>query len=342
MVKHRANNFDCTRLLAAAAVIYGHAHPLAATQDLGFFGNAVQAFAVKVFFVISGYLIFASWLSDPNPFRYLARRSLRIFPALITICLLTVLVLGPLTTVLALSDYFTTPLTWQYFRNILLYPIYNLPGVFESNSYPAAVNGSLWSLPVEFAMYLILPLVAWRLKGKWLKVSLLLTTLALCMLSLWWLRIAPTNIYPTIYGTNIRSALDVMPYFMIGACFQAFRGQFNLNPTIALFAIGLLLFLQPNGITAEIALMTIGSYSVLAFATTEAPCLREAGRFGDMSYGLYLYGFPVQQLLYHLSENRLSIWGNALLSLPICLTLAWISWHLVEKRALSFKPTGKH
>jgi peptidoglycan/LPS O-acetylase OafA/YrhL len=341
MTGHRANNFDCTRLLAAAAVIYGHAHPLAASADPAFFGNAVQAFAVKVFFTISGYLIAASWLADPDPARYLFRRALRIFPALIAICLLTILVLGPLTTSLTPGEYFTSTITWDYLRNVLLYPVYNLPGVFEANTYPAAVNGSLWSLSVEFAMYIALPLVAWRMKGLALKATLLIATALLCAASIWWLRVSPSEVYPTVYGTNIRSALDVAPYFMIGACFQAFKEEIKLHSGIALFGVGVLLFLQPAGLWSEFALMTVGTYGILAFATTEAPVLRSAGRFGDMSYGLYLYGFPIQQWLYHLSDNRLSAWGNALISLPICLVLAWISWHGLEKWALKLKPKGK-
>ena len=341
MVDHRANNFDCIRLLAAAAVIYGHAHPLASAPDPAFFGNAVQAFAVKVFFTISGYLIAASWISDPDPARYFFRRGLRIFPALIAICLLTVFLLGPLTTTLAIGEYFTNMSTWRYLKNIFLYPVYSLPGVFESNTYREAVNGSLWSLPVEFAMYIALPLVALRMKGAVLKTSLLFSTVVLCAVSIWWLRISPTDTYPTFYGTNIRSALDVAPYFMIGACFQAFKHKINPHPSIALCGIGALLFLQPTGLWAELSLMTVGAYSILAFATTEAPILRSAGRFGDVSYGLYLYGFPVQQWLYYLSDNRLSAWGNALISIPICLVLAWISWHALEKRALKMKPKGK-
>lgn len=340
MAAHRANNFDCTRLVAAAAVIYGHAHPLAGAPDPAFFGNGVQAFAVKVFFVISGYLIAASWISDPDPGRYLMRRILRIFPALVVICLLTVLILGPVATSLQAGDYLANGATWAYLKNIALYPIYSLPGVFDRNTYPAAVNGSLWSLPVEFAMYLLLPLVALRLKGRALQVSVLASTVLLTAASLWFVRIAPPEILPTYYGTNLRSALDVAPYFMIGACYQVLRERIVLDPAYALFAISLLLFLQPTGAMAEVALLLVGPYAVLAFAVNAAPVLQSAGRYGDISYGLYLYGFPVQQLLYHWSDNRLSAWGNAALALPICAVLAWLSWHGIEKRALKLKPKG--
>ncbi|MGH8032428.1 MAG: acyltransferase family protein, partial [Luteimonas sp.] len=108
----RQNNFDSVRILAAAAVIYGHAHPLTATPDLVFFGNTIQSFAVKVFFIVSGYLVARSWASDPQPLRYLAKRGLRIFPGLLLCLALTVLVLGPMVTSLPLAVYFND--AWRY------------------------------------------------------------------------------------------------------------------------------------------------------------------------------------------------------------------------------------
>ena len=181
---HRENNFDSVRLIAAAAVIYGHAHPLTQTPDRVFWGNSVESFAVKVFFVISGFLITASWLSDPSPFRYFAKRALRIFPALAVVVAVSALVLGPLVTTLPLSSYFASPQVPAYFSNIALRPVYYLPGVFDRLPYPGAVNGSLWSLPAEFAMYLLLPLLCVlgaKLRFRWVPA---VATVGLCCWSL--------------------------------------------------------------------------------------------------------------------------------------------------------------
>ena len=120
MEAHRENNFDAVRLIAAAAVIYGHAHPLTGTVDVGFMGNAVQSFAVKVFFVISGFLIATSWIADPNVPRYLEKRALRIFPALVVVVVLCAFVLGPVVTTLPLTQYFANGRTRAYLWNILL------------------------------------------------------------------------------------------------------------------------------------------------------------------------------------------------------------------------------
>lgn len=161
----RTNNFDALRLLAATVVVYGHAFPLTKTAQVVILGNSVESLAVKVFFVISGYLISESWLRDPQINRFLIRRALRIFPALIVVVLLSVLVLGPLATTLSIAGYFGNISVLMYLKNIFLYPVYYLPGVFQSNPYPIAVNGSLWSLPVEFSMYLLTPLLLLNVGG---------------------------------------------------------------------------------------------------------------------------------------------------------------------------------
>lgn len=153
------NNFDWLRLLAAVTVIYGHAFPLTNTPSLLILDNSIQATAVKIFFVISGYLICLSWMSDPNIHRYLAKRLLRIIPGLAVVVTLAAVVVGPVFTTLTMHEYFSNSNFFNYFKNLILYPIYNLPGLFQYLPYKIEVNGSLWSLPVEFLMYLILPII---------------------------------------------------------------------------------------------------------------------------------------------------------------------------------------
>ena len=153
------NNFDLLRLFGAALVVYGHSYPLTGAAAPGFAANPVGTIGVKIFFVVSGYLVAQSWVRDSHLVRFAVRRGLRIFPALTVVVLVSVFFLGPVFTSLPLDEYFPHPLTSAYLRNIVLYISYALPGVFEHNTYPAAVNGSLWSLPAEFAMYLLTPLI---------------------------------------------------------------------------------------------------------------------------------------------------------------------------------------
>ncbi len=336
---HRDNNFDAVRLIAAAAVIYGHAHPLTHTPDRVFWGNSVESFAVKVFFVISGFLITASWLSDPNAFRYFAKRALRIFPALAVVVALSALVLGPLVTTLPLSSYFASPQVPAYFSNVALRPVYYLPGVFDRLPYPGAVNGSLWSLPAEFAMYLLLPLLCVlgaKLRFRWLPA---VATVGLCCWSLYWNRAGIPHRPVVFYATGLASTLDAAPYFMLGASFQIYGLRRFLSPTVALGLLGIALFLQPSSaLTMELGLFLLAPYAILAFALTPAPVFSRAGRFGDFSYGLYLYGFPLQQTFNFLSPRPLTALQNAVLASLAALLFAVLSWHLVEKPTLSIKP----
>lgn len=336
---HRTNNFDALRLLAASAVIFGHAHPLTATPDLGLLGSSVQAIAVKVFFVISGYLIYTSWALQPNLLAYLGKRALRIFPALIVICLLTIFVFGPLFTDLSPSQYFGYRHTYFYLVNIALHPVYDLPGLFQNNPYPIAVNGSLWSLPVEFSMYLILPCVLLFQKRVGSQSTLTWFTAILCIASIWYVRIRQPQVHPVFYGTDLISLLDVAPYFFLGAMIRDLKlGEF-LDPAFGLFLIVAFSLIQPTGrVSTEFALYLLVPYVTLSVALNANTLLCRVGKHGDFSYGIYLYGFLFQQIVNKLGHGQLSPWENTLLSFPPTLIFAVLSWHLVEKPMLSLKP----
>ena len=335
----RKNNFDAVRILAASAVIYGHAHPLTLTEDVIFLGASVQSFAVKVFFIVSGFLIASSWAWDPHPLRYLCKRMLRIFPALLLLLALTVLVLGPLMTELPVWEYLLNPGTrWYFLYNAFLYPAYGLPGVFGDLPYPNAVNGSLWSLPVEFLMYLVFPVVyvcGRKLGGNALLVGF---TVLFCAASLYFVRIAPPAGTLVFYGTGLLSVLDAGPYFFLGAVYSMTRLRDHLHPSIALFMVGVLVFIPPEtGVLMELSMYLVAPYCVLALATSASPGLQHAGRWGDPSYGIYLYGWPMQQIAMHYIPN-LSAIGNTLIALPLAAIAAYASWYAIEKRALALKP----
>lgn len=154
--------FDCVRILAAIAVLFSHSYALVkqdANEPLILLtngGTAIREIAVYAFFAISGYLVTQSWMRDPSVIRFTTRRPLRIVPALVFVIVASFAIFGPLTTTMSLSDYFSSPQAWTYLSKVLIYPVqYGLPGVFEHNPYPNVVNGSLWSLRLEFALYVI-------------------------------------------------------------------------------------------------------------------------------------------------------------------------------------------
>ncbi len=343
---HASNNFDFVRLMAASLVIVGHAYPLLAHPDLPYFlHTSISTYAVKLFFALSGFLIVASWTHDPHARRFLLKRVLRIFPALILVVLLAAFVLGPLVTRLPLAEYFGHSMFGDYFLNMRLYIAYSLPGVFETNTYPNAVNGSLWSLPAEFFMYLLV--LACGLAARWLRVvgfAAVWGALTLAFMALNMAEIHFQTGYLTgavVYATPVMSVIEVAPYFMIGGCIQLARRWLPLSPVAALVAMAVAVGIARAGIYAEPLFILITSYSVIALGSTSTPVLRDFGRFGDLSYGTYLYGFPVAQTLSWAFGDRLPFVGHILLALVISLIFAFASWHLVEKRALKIKPKAQ-
>jgi peptidoglycan/LPS O-acetylase OafA/YrhL len=177
--------FDLVRLFGAILVIFGHSYPLTGVAGPGLAANGVATIGVKIFFVVSGYLIAQSWLRDPNLPRFLIRRCLRIFPALIVLIFVTTFIVGPLLSRLPASEYFTHPETYNYLQNILLYINYFLPGVFEKNIYPNAVNGSLWSLPAEFSMYILTPFLIAGATVRWARAVFAAVALVFIGASFW-------------------------------------------------------------------------------------------------------------------------------------------------------------
>lgn len=339
----RSNNFDAMRILAALAVIYGHAHPLSGTADLHVLGNSIQSLAVKIFFVLSGYLVAKSWVHDPHFFRYLARRGLRIVPGLLLLLGVTVFIAGPLLTDLTLADYFSNPGVWRYFfLNAVLYPVYSMVDLFSGNVYPNAVNGSLWSLPLEFLMYLLFPAVFTLARVDGSNRLLWVFVLLLCGLSLQQLRMGGEVTGVVLYGTPVSAGLDVAPYFFLGALYSVSRLEHCLSAAGALYLVAALALLQPVSPAAmEVALYLALPYCVLSLCVASTAVLRAFGRFGDPSYGLYLYGFLVQQTVYALAAPGMTPVVNTLASIPMAAVLAYLSWHLIEKRALRLKPGSR-
>ena len=340
---HARNNFDFVRLSAASLVIVGHAYPLLAHPDLPYFlHTSISTYAVKMFFALSGFLIVASWTHDPHAWRFLLKRVLRIFPALILVVLLSALVLGPLVTRLPMAEYFGHSMFGDYFMNLRLYIAYSLPGVFEDNTYPNAVNGSLWSLPAEFFMYLLV--LVCGLAARWLRVVGFAVVWGALTLAFMALNLAEIHFQTgwftgaVVYATPVTSVIEVAPYFMIGGCIQLARRWLPLSPVAALLALAVGIGIARAGIYAEPLFILITSYAVIALGSASTPVLRDFGRWGDLSYGTYLYGFPVAQTLSWAFGDRLPFVGHILLALAISLIFAFASWHLVEKRAMRIKP----
>ena len=299
MSVHRTNNFDFLRLLAALLVLVGHQYVLFDRQaGLPMVaGRSIHVLGLEMFFAISGCLVGRSWINDQNLFRFFTKRILRIFPALIVVCAVSTFILGPALTSLEIRTYFEHPVTWTYLtHNIALYIEFYLPGVFRENPVKA-VNGSLWSLPVEFLLYVLTALLGlstcrlppWARPSLWIALCLA-AIIARTRLAAW-----PPDADIVVYATSLRVTLDVGVYFLGGAVFAGLPRALLRGPA-GLAALGALVLLPPTLLGWLDPLLV--PYAVLALGSASWPVLRAFGRFGDFSYGAYLGAFPVQQLVY--------------------------------------------
>lgn len=309
-----ANGFDHLRLIAAALVVVHHARVLngAAPWMIGF-GPDPGSLGVGIFFVISGYLVTASLRRTLGVGAFLAKRVLRIAPGLLAALLLTALVLGPLVSGLPVSAYFGSAAPWLYvLKNLSLYAVtYDLPGVFAHAPYPNVINGSLWSLRLEFTAYLGLALLgALRLVRAPVLAGLALLA---------------GGAFLAVHFTGLDARSDLARLaslatlngwlFLCGAALEAFE----VKPPAWTAAIGLVLLPTPAWFLGL-------PLTVAALGRMTAPRLP-----ADLSYGLYIYSFPLQQVL--AEQGRL----NVLTSLALTLPFAAASWFLVEKPAMRLK-----
>lgn len=330
----RRNNFDALRLLAALSVIFSHSFLIAeGTQRheplIILTGNQciLGLCGVFVFFAISGFLVTQSFEETGSAPRYLAKRALRIFPGLCGALLLSAFVLAPLVTTLPLGDYLKRPEPYRYVLDNLLLStrIHELPHVmFVNNPVGLEINGSLWTLRFEFEMYLlVMGLGLLRL----LKLPVCLALVALGMACIR---------FPGALG-GLGGWGWLLAFFAIGMALYRLRGTWVFNGKLALLALA--------GLIASVPLRQFilffplfGCYLALWLALNPRLPIIPAARFGDLSYGLYIYGWPAEQAAVWLLGGHAPWWQVFLLGLPIAGVLALFSWHIIEKPALRLKP----
>ena len=340
---HHHNNLTALRWFAACLVLYGHAHAFLGLPEVLFMQIVPMGLlGVYIFFAISGYLVAQSWSRDPHVLRFMAKRALRIFPGLVVCTLLSVLVLGPLLTSLDANAYWQNEHTLGYLSNIALYISYHLPGVFANNAWPHAVNGSLWSLPVEFFMYLLLALIG--LVGAMVQAALniqratawLVGGMSLLFIALAALWALPTQEAMVVYRTDLRHIPMCGVYFMVGASLYCFQWEKHFTLSNVLLALVAWLSLSHRTQWFAMASWLVLPFVVMAFGLARHPWL---GRMHtrDYSYGIYIYAFPVQQTVASFWP-QMPLPAYLLSTFVITVALAAISWHFVEKPALKLKP----
>lgn len=143
-----------------------------------------------------------------------------------------------------------------------------------------------------------------------------------------------------IYATSVQAVIEVAPYFMIGGSIALAGNRLPLRPLVALVLMGVGMVLARSPWPVEPLLVPITAYAVIALGNASFPVINRTGRFGDISYGVYLWGFPVAQLLSWRFGHDLPLSSHIVLTILLTYGVALASWHLIERPALTFKPSA--
>ncbi len=338
------HGFDLVRLLAALGVVFSHSFATVgqlASEPIwrvvpGIF-NAATA-SVGCFFAISGFLVTRSFLARATSMRGIASfvlaRLLRIFPAFI-VCLIASMLLGAIVTTLTSQTYWASPQTWDYlWQNLILRRVNELPGVFTSNPHGSGVNGSIWTIPLEVGMYVATLafglLAAWRWRTAIVAVALVA-----------WCYLAPQTF--VFFVQQERNAAYAVLCYAIGTMWAVWNvGQtLTLRAAAALTIVFVVAFTQNVDLDiARLFAFAVVALLALYVGRMQWSWMSHASRFGDLSYGVFLYSSPVQQTLVWAIPG-IGLMSVLFASSALALVAAFLSWHVIEKRALRLKVAAR-
>lgn len=337
-LNYRPGGFDYMRVVLALSVIFVHAgliaygeHPPPGKGQWTFL-NVPRDCIVPLFFALSGFLVAGSLDRSRTLFSFFGLRVLRIAPALSVEVAISALIVGPWLTTLPTSAYFTDPMFFSYLRNIVGDIHYRLPGVFEQNPIEL-VNGQLWTVPYELVCYVVLAgtAVVGLFKSKSRMLGFLVLFYAAQTLNTIF---HPNPGFQGVTGTTIVGA------FIAGLVVYKFRHSLPWSFRLFLLSIAAVTFcvyFVQNGVR----FIPLPAAYMAAYLGMLNPPRNRIISSGDYSYGIYLYGFPVQQTICTLLPAYREWYFNLLFSLPPIIAIAVFSWWVIEKPTLSLRSNLK-
>lgn len=329
----RDNNYNLLRFLAACFIAFYHCFFMAMgpemTDDRFPALYQLSQIVLNFFFIASGFLIAQSFQRRKDIISYSVARFLRLIPGVFVLSLIICFVIGPIVTEIPLKDYFSSLATWTYVPvTTALQPDAILPGVFASNPNPNEIDAALWTLRYEVVCYIGLAIL-----GLWgaLKRSPKFTFITALMFISYGL---------ITYATTLRdiAAINHLMHFglsfFIGTIFYVYRAQIPLSFIVSL-SLGLIAFGAHWvwGKLAEPIVILASAYIVFWLAYIPAGFIRRYNQLGDYSYGVYIYHYPIQQVLMY-AIGGFSPFVLFFASLPFTIVIAVLSWKLVEKPSL--------
>ena len=307
-----------------------------------FSNNTVSfgSFAVSSFMVVSGFLITRSLLSSKSISSYFMNRIYRIFPGLLVNLVVVSMIILPIVCKVNIVEYFFKDFNGGPVKFILSNGLLNIFSeqafihhVLSGNPFSGTVNASLWTLRYEFALYLILPVFV-LLWGK-SKKSYFFIVLALFIAYILYSRHGiPEAPYSFYLGYTLQPFLELSYYFASGALIYVLIDKIPSHPVWLIIALVALLMGLNSGRGIETLLV------LLPFVVIRLSCMKifhGLSRIGDFSYGVYIYAFPIQQIIYKMTFNTLSPLFHTGLSIIVTLFMAIMSWYFVEKPFIRLK-----
>ncbi|WP_195911031.1 acyltransferase family protein [Streptomyces kaniharaensis] len=357
----RKNGFGLLRLVLASSVIFSHAMPLGMSKpSLGELSSRGQtdvgAIAVAGFFVLSGLLITRSGMRLSTA-RFLWNRAIRLLPGLWVCMLLTAFVIAPVVAYHQgrLDGFWSHPQNpFRYIEENWAIGVgqWGISGLLDHNPHAGAFNGSIWSLAYEVLCYLVVALFAaagvFR-RARWTMV-LLVAGLYAFMFSL---AVDYHHLQAPIYAKTGMSAwtlpflgwiapeqlIPVGFMFGLGALAELYRKKLPINDIAGVAALAVFLASCRYGAFTVVGLPAF-AYGLLWLAARMPHPLTKVGTKADLSYGIYIYAFPIQQCLTLWQVNRHGYTVYCALSVVLATVAAFLSWHLVEKPSMRLKDLG--
>jgi len=326
--KGKSANLQIIRFIAAIMVIISHSFALSQGTDnkeyliiLSQGQITMGGLAVSIFFLAGGYLITKSMLKYKKFKTYFKVRLLRIFPALIFVVLISAFIIGPILSTNTIKTYFSSSLTYRYLLNGILLLQHNLPGVFEKNVYVSTINGALWTIPVEFLCYIACYLCY---KLGLLKKDKFYFTIPFVIFACVAVKYL-SRVIPTLEAMSRPCLL-----FYIGIFYYIYRNKVVLNKVYAIICSILLVVCSTFG-GLNFAMLLFFPYIMLTMFFGTKQYINKFSKLGDYSYGIYLWGFPVQQIVVSLNEGRMNPYWNMCWSIPVAIVLGIATYYIVEK-----------
>lgn len=350
---HR-NSLGVLRLILATMVIFDHAFPLGGygpNPSLGWSRGqeSIGGFAVAGFFAISGYLIAKSGM-NADVVQFLWRRVLRIFPAFILVLLVGAAIVGPIAWMLGgrpLSSYLTFgpggPVSYVLSNADLTMRQWGIHDIFIETPYGQTVggsvfNGSLWTLSYEFGCYIIIAVLV--LFGVLKRARLLVLGITLFYLIMQIVTIvAPGTAGQVLPAFGDGYTLKLGLIFLIGSSIALYSREIVFHDGLALLCFVVVLVTLRNGGWTVVGYPAL-AYLLLWMAARAPKAFQWIGAKNDYSYGMYVYGFLVQQFTAALGWYELGYIPWVAITIVIAAACAWLSWHGVEKHALALKDWG--